>query len=83
MGEPGDRWSLARVYAAMLIAAAIGAGIGLVVDLTIGRLTNESGWWTVTAFGGAIVGIMAQGVREFARPSDPSVYGVGGSKPEA
>jgi hypothetical protein len=38
MGEPGDRWSLARVYAAMLIAAAIGAAIGFAIDLTLGRL---------------------------------------------
>jgi len=71
------------VYAAILIAAAVGAAVGFAIDLTLGRLTNQSGWWTVTMFGGAIVGIMAQGVREFARPSDPSVYGVGVSEPEA
>jgi hypothetical protein len=68
-GQPGDRWSLARVYAALVVGAVVGGALGYVlVDLLIGPLIEQSGWWTVFAFGGAIVGATLQGVREFAKP---------------
>jgi hypothetical protein len=71
LGQPGDRWSLARVYAALLIGAVVGGLLGYVVDLVIEPLIGQSGWWTVTGCGGAIAGLTAQAVREFATPRDP------------
>jgi hypothetical protein len=73
-GEPGDRWSLARVYGAMLVAAVVGGLLGYLFDLLVGPLIGQHGWWTVTGSAGAIAGATAQAVREFARPRDPSVY---------
>ena len=69
LGYPADRWSLARVYAAMLVGGAVGGALGYVVDLVIGSLLDQGGWWTVFAFGGAIVGTTAQAVREFGPPT--------------
>lgn len=69
IGRPGDRWSLARVFGALLVGAVGGGVLGYVlVDVLIGPLINQGGWWTVFASGGAIVGTTLQGVREFARP---------------
>lgn len=67
-GRPGDRWGLARVYGAMVIATVVGAILGYAIDLVIGPLVGQSGWWTVFAFGGTIAGAMVQGVREYAVP---------------
>ena len=75
LGQPGDRWSLARVYLALLIGAVVGGLLGyVVVDLVVGPLIGQSGWWTVTGSGGATAGLTAQAVREFATPRDPSIY---------
>lgn len=65
-GRPGDRWSLPRVFGAMLIATLVGAALGWLVDLLIGPLVGQGGWWTVFAFSGTIAGATAQAVREFA-----------------
>ncbi len=73
-GVPGDRWSLARVFLAMLAATFVGATVGYVFDLLIGPLIGQHGWWTVTCLGGTIVGVAAQSVREFATPRDGPVY---------
>lgn len=68
-GQPGDRWSLARVYGALVVGAVVGGILGYVlVDLLIGPLIDQGGWWTVFAFGGAIAGLTLQAVREFAKP---------------
>jgi hypothetical protein len=74
MGEPGGPWALGRVFLAMLIVAVLAGALGYVFDLVVGPLIGQSGWWTVTAAGGAIAGATAQAVREFAVPSDPSAY---------
>ncbi|MBA2446548.1 MAG: hypothetical protein H0V51_00820 [Chloroflexi bacterium] len=69
MGQPGDRWSLARVYGALVMGAVGGGVLGYVlIDLLFGPLIGQGGWWTVFASGGAIVGLTLQGVREFAKP---------------
>ena len=82
LGQPGDRWSLARVYVAMVVGAVVGGLLGyVVIDLVIGPLIGQSGWWTVTGSGGAIVGLTVQAVREYATPRDPSVY-TAGARPE-
>ena len=74
-GQPGDRWSLARVYATLVVGAVAGGVLGYVlVDLLIGPLIDQGGWWTVCAFGGAIVGLALQGVREFAKPLAGPAY---------
>ena len=81
LGYPGDRWSLARVYAAMLLGAAVGAALGYVVDLVIGSLLDQGGWWIVFAFGGATVGTTAEAVREFG-PARPRPSPTAGSREE-
>ena len=68
IGQPGDRWSLARVFAALLLGGAILGALGYLFDLVVGPLIGMSGWWTVFFTGGLIVGAMLQGVREFAVP---------------
>ena len=73
-GTPGDRWSLLRVYGAMLAAAIVGGVLGFVVDLAIGQVVSQSGWWVVLGMAGAIAGATAQAVREFARPLGGPVY---------
>jgi hypothetical protein len=84
MGEPGGRWALVRVFLAMLVVAAVAGAVGYIFDVLVGPLIGQSGWWTVTAAGGAIAGATAQAVREFAVPSDPSAYADGsGSAPAA
>ncbi|HYU21083.1 MAG TPA: hypothetical protein VEQ11_20530 [Chloroflexota bacterium] len=73
-GEPGDRWSLPRVYAAMLVGALLGGALGYLLDLVIGPLVSQSGWWLVVGFGGGIAAAAAQCVREFATPRDGPVH---------
>ena len=73
-GEPGDGWSLPRVYGALMVGAVIGGALGYVVDLVIGPLVQQSGWWVVFGLGGAIAGTTLQAVREFARPLGGPVY---------
>ena len=67
-GTPGDRWSLARVLGAMVLGAIAGGVLGFVVDLVIGPLVSQSGWWVVLGMAGVIAGGTAEAVREFARP---------------
>ena len=68
IGQPGDRWSLARVFAALLIGGVVLGAVGYLFDLAIGPLIGMSGWWTVFFSGGLIAGATAQCVREFATP---------------
>ena len=68
IGQPGDRLGLARVFAAMLLGAAILGVVGYLFDLVVGPLIGMHGWWTVFCTGGLILGAMLQGVREFAVP---------------
>jgi hypothetical protein len=82
-GEPGDRWALARVYGAMLAAAVVGGALGYVVDLVIGPLVEQSGWWVVFGLGGGIAGATLQGVREFATPPGGPVYAPAPAKEDA
>jgi hypothetical protein len=69
IGEPGDKLSLARVFAAMLVGGLLLGLVGYIFDLVIGPLIAMSGWWTVFAAGGVILGAMIQVTREFAVPS--------------
>ncbi len=69
IGTPGDRWSLARVFGAMVAGGALLGAVGYLFDLAIGPSIDMGGWWTVFFHGGVIVGAMAQAVREFATPS--------------
>ena len=68
LGQPGDRLSLARVFAAMLAGGVALGALGYLFDLAIGPLIAMDGWWTVFLTGGLIVGAVVQGVREFAVP---------------
>ena len=69
IGGAGDRLSLVRVIAAMVVAGAALAGIGYLFDLIVGPAIGMSGWWTVFGTGGIILGGMLQAVREFAVPA--------------
>ncbi len=69
IGTPGDRWSLARVFGAMVAGGALLGAVGYLFDLAIGPSIDMGGWWTVFFHGGVIAGAMAQAVREFATPS--------------
>ena len=73
-GTPGDRWSLLRVFGAMLGATILFGAVGYLFDLVIGPLIGQHGWWTVTGLGGTIVGATAQAVREFGTPAGGPVY---------
>ena len=68
IGQAGDRWSLARAFAAMLLGGGVLGAVGYLFDLVVGPLIGMGGWWTVFFTGGLIVGVMRQGVREFAVP---------------
>jgi len=68
IGQPGDRLSLVRVLAAMVVGGAALAGIGYLFDLIVGPAISMSGWWTVFCAGGIILGGMIQATREFAVP---------------
>lgn len=68
IGEPGDSLSLARVFGAMLAGGVLLGLLGYIFDLVIGPAISMSGWWTVFATGGFILGAMIQAVREFAVP---------------
>ena len=68
IGVAGDSLSLARVIAAMIAAAVVLAGFGYLFDLIVGPSIAMSGWWTVFATGGFILGGMIQATREFAVP---------------
>ena len=68
IGQPGDRLSLARVFAAMLVGAVALGAVGYLFDLVVGPLIGMHGWWTVFCSGGLIAGAVLQGVREFAVP---------------
>jgi hypothetical protein len=73
-GRPGDRWSLARVYLAMIVATLVFGAVGYLFDLFIGPLIGQHGWWTVFALGGTILGAAAQATREFATPLEGPTY---------
>ncbi|MDP8923643.1 MAG: hypothetical protein M3O34_12280 [Chloroflexota bacterium] len=68
IGQPGDRFSLARVFVAMVLGGVVLGAAGYLFDLVVGRLIGMGGWWTVFFHGGLIVGAAAQGLREFATP---------------
>src|SRR3954465_9422048 len=68
IGEAGDSLSLVRVLAAMIVGGAALAGIGYLFDLIVGPSISMSGWGTVFASGGIILGGMIQATREFAVP---------------
>jgi hypothetical protein len=68
IGQPGDRLSLARVFAAMVGGALLLGAVSYLFDLAIGPAIGMTGWWTVFAHGGLILGAMLQAVREFATP---------------
>jgi len=68
IGQPGDRLSLARVFAAMLVGGVVLGVVGYLFDLVVSPAINMGGWWTVFASGGVIFGAMMQGVREYAVP---------------
>ncbi len=68
IGEAGDSLSLVRVIGAMVVAGAALAGIGYLFDVIVGPAIGMSGWWTVFATGGFILGGMVQATREFAVP---------------
>jgi len=69
LGQPGDRLSLARVFAAMLVGGLLLGLVGYLFDLVIGPLIGMSGWWTVFGSGGIILGAAIQVNREFAVPA--------------
>ena len=69
VGQPGDRWSLARVVAAMVVGGILLGAVGYVFDLVVGPAIGQGGWWTVFFHGGLIAGATAQAVREFATPT--------------
>ncbi len=68
IGQPGDRLSLARVFAAMLLGAVVLGAVGYLFDVVVGPLIGMHGWCTVFCTGGLILGAMLQGVREYAIP---------------
>jgi hypothetical protein len=68
IGVAGDGLSLARVIAAMVVGAVVLGVLGYLFDLAIGPMIAMSGWWTVTASGGLILGGMLQAAREWAVP---------------
>ncbi len=73
-GTPGDRWSLLRVLAAMVLGTLLFGALGYLFDLVIGPLIGQHGWWTVTGLGGTIAGATAQAVREFSTPIGGPIY---------
>jgi hypothetical protein len=68
IGEAGDNLSLVRVILAMLVGAIVLGGVGYAFDLVVGPAIRMSGWWTVFATGGLILGGMLQAAREFTVP---------------
>ena len=68
IGQPGDRLSLARVFAAMLVGGVVLGVVGFFFDLVVSPAINMGGWWTVFASSGVILGAMMQVVREYAVP---------------
>jgi hypothetical protein len=67
-GSPADALSFPRVLlAGILYSIALGA-LGYVFDVAVGPLIGMWGWWNVAWFGGLILGITRQCVREYARP---------------
>ena len=68
IGQPGGRWSLARVFAAMVGGGVVLGAIGYLFDLVVGPMIDMGGWWTVFFSGGLIAGAMLQTVREFVLP---------------
>jgi hypothetical protein len=68
IGVAGDSLSLARVIAATIVGGVALAGLGYLIDLVVGPSIAMSGWWTVFAAGGIILGGMIQATREFAVP---------------
>jgi hypothetical protein len=68
IGVAGDGLSLARVIIAMVVGAVVLGVAGYLFDRAIGPMIAMSGWWTVTASGGLILGGMFQAAREWAVP---------------